>query len=509
MFERLQAALRERQDYLPDEIATGSVGGHVVSGSLWSGAGLAATTLLQFVRSMIFARLLPPAAFGALNLANVFTQFILLFANFGFNSSIVYWRRLNKLDLSTCWWGNLMVDVAAAALCCVFAFTGTRFLESPEVKWVIVLLSLQFLIVSAGSIHAALMRRQFQFRQTALVGVWGAVATFAAGWFMVGVLHWGVFGLIGGMIAGTAVSTLLQFGAMRWLPSRDFSWKVLKEHANYGRWFLAVNVVSYGNQNIDRALIGTTLSNTQLGYYDYAANLPMQVTIQLSTVLNSVLFPAFASLQENLAELRRVLLRVMRFNAFIIYPLLAGLMLTAPDFVQVAYGPTWAPIVGPTRIFCLFGMIRVLTNPSYSLCNGVGKPHLPFKWSLIALPFNAALLWWSVRAGGLMGVSLAKLFLPTFMLFTLVMEITRAVGMPLRQIGLTALPAAVCCLAMGAFVLAVQHAPGFAALPTLPHLLLQVAAGLGAYFGALRLFYPDDFAGVIALARRVRGGGGA
>jgi O-antigen/teichoic acid export membrane protein len=502
VLDRLRAALRERQNYLPDEVAAGAVGGHVVSGSLWAGAGLAATTLLHFVRSMIFARLLPPAAFGALNLANVFTQFILLFANFGFNSSVVYWRRVDKLDLSTCWWGNLMVDVAAAALCCVFAFTGTRFLESPEVKWVIVLLSLQFLIVSAGSIHSALMRRQFQFRQTALVGVWGAVVTFAAGWFMVGVLDWGVFGLIGGMIAGTAVSTILQFGATRWLPSRNFSWRVLKEHANYGRWFLAVNVVTFGNQNIDRALIGTTLSNTQLGYYDYAANLPMSVTIQLSTVLNNVLFPAFASLQENLAELRRVLLRVMRFNTFIIYPLLAGLMLTASDFVQVVYGPTWAPIVGPTRVFCLFGMLRVLTNPSYSLCNGVGRPHLPFKWSLIVLPFNVVLLWWSVRAGGLIGVSLAKLFLPTFMLFTLVVEITRAVGMPIRQIGLTALPAIVCCLTMGAFVLTVQRAPGFASLPALPHLLLQVVAGMCAYLGALRVFYPVDFAAVVALARR-------
>jgi O-antigen/teichoic acid export membrane protein len=503
VFDRLRAALRERQNYLPDEITTGAVGGHVVSGSLWSGAGLVVTTLLQFVRGMIFARLLPPAAFGALNLANVFTQFILIFANFGFNASVVYWRRLNRLDLSTCWWGNLMVDVGAAALCCIFAFTGTRFLDSPEVKWVIVLLSVQFVIASVGSIHAALMNRQFQFKQTALVGIWTAAATFAVGWFLVAVLHWGVFGLIGGGIAGTAVTVVLQCGAMRWLPSRDFSWQVLKEHANYGRWFLAVNLVTFGNQNIDRAMIGTTLSNTQLGYYDYASNLPMQVTIQLSTVLNSVLFPAFANLRENLVELRRVLLRVMRYNTFIIYPLLTGLLLTTPDFVQVVYGPTWAPIVGPTRIFCLFGMLRVLINSSYSLCNGVGKPHLPFKWSLIALPFNLAILWWSLRVGGLMGVSLAKLFLPAFMLFTLVVEITRLVGMPIRQIGLSALPATVCCLTMGALVLAVQRVPGFAALPALPRLLLQVLAGMGAYLGALRLFYPADFKDLLALARRV------
>jgi O-antigen/teichoic acid export membrane protein len=233
----------------------------------------------------------------------------------------------------------------------------------------------------------------------------------------------------------------------------------------------------------------------------------MQTTIQLSTVLNTVLFPAIASLQENLAELRQVLLRVMRFNTFIIYPIMVGLMLTAREFVQVAYGSTWAPIVGPTRVFCVFGMIRVLINPSYVLCNGVGKPHLPFKWSLIALPLNAALLWWSVRAGGLMGVTLAKLFLPLFLLFTLVVEITRVVGMPFREIGLTAFPATLCSLVMAGFVLAVRYVPGIDAAPCLPRLLLQVVVGLVTYLGAMRLFYPGDFAAFLRVLKRARPGG--
>jgi O-antigen/teichoic acid export membrane protein len=188
----------------------------------------------------------------------------------------------------------------------------------------------------------------------------------------------------------------------------------------------------------------------------------------------------------------------------IIYPILVGLMLTAPEFVQVAYGSTWAPIVGPTRVFCLFGMIRVLINPSYALCGGVGKPHLPFKWSLIALPFNAALLWWGARVGGLMGVALAKLFLPVFTLFTLVVEITRIVGIPIRQIGLTAFPATCCAAVMAVAVLAVRYVPGIRALPSLSLLLLEVAVGLVAYLGALRLFYSKDFKGIVGLLKRIR-----
>ena len=263
-------------------------------------------------------------------------------------------------------------------------------------------------------------------------------------------------------------------------------------------------MVAYGNQNIDRAMIGTALSSTQLGYYEYAANLPMQVTTQFSTVLNSVLFPAFASLQNDLGELRRVLLRVMRYNAFLLYPFLVGLALVADEFVHVAYGAAWAPVITPTRIFCLFGMIRVMTNPAYSVCNGIGKPQLPFKWSLIALPFNAALLWWGVNAGGLVGISMAKLFLPAFTLATLVVEITRKIGMPIRNIGLTALPAFCCCTGMAAVVLGLQRVPGMHGLHPIPHLLIEVIAGGAAYFAGMRLLFPADFADVIRLLRRFR-----
>lgn len=500
----MRDSLHRRQEYLPEEVSADAIPEHVVSGGLWSGAGLAATLLLQFVRSMVLARLLPPSAFGTLNLANVFTQFILLFANFGFTSSLIYGRRLGKIDLSTCWWGNLIVDSVAAAMCCIFAFTGARFLATPEVKWLIVLLSTQFVLGGAGSVHGALMRRQFKFRAAALVNVGVATTSFATACVLVAVLHWGVFGIVVSMIVGSAVTNLLSLVVIPWLPSRAFSWMVLKKHARYGRWFLGTNVVNYSNQNMERALIGTTLNSTQLGYYSYASDLPTTATMQLTYAINFVLFPAFANLQNDLVELRRVLLRVMRFNALIVYPLLTGLAVSAGEFVRVAYGPTWVPIVGPMRIFCLFGMIRVLTSNADTLCAGVGKPHMPFKWCLMALPLNAALLWWSVRAGGLVGVALAKLFLPVFMLATLVVEITRAVGMPIRQVGYAALPAFVCCLIMSAVMLGVGALLGSHAVGPVVQLVLKVLTGAVAYSAALRVLYPSEFGAVLSLAKRLK-----
>ncbi len=459
--------------------------------------------LIQLVRSMIFARLLPPAAFGILCLANVFTQFILLFANFGIGASIVYWKQLDRRDLATCWWGNILIDIAIALLCVVFAFTSSRWTDHPETRWVICLLATQFVLVSFGSVNNALMRRQFMFRRLAIVSVCSALATLLGGLLFIGLLGWEVYGLVGSMVLGTIVSVTLFFFQVPWLPSLTFSWRVLREHINYGRWFLGVSLVTYGNQNIDRALIGTTLTSTDLGYYEYASNLPMQVAIGLSTALSKVLFPAFASIRDDLAKLRQMLLRVIKYNAFIIYPFLTGLALTAPDFVQVAYGETWLPIVWPTRVFCVYGMVRVLTNPIYSLCYGVGKPALPFKWSLIALPLNAAFIWYGVGSGNLAMVAAAKIFLPFFMLVTLVTEITRHVRMSTAQMLRAVLPAFTCCVVMAAVVFSFQQVPFMAGLAALPRLLILVLVGMVSYTAALRVVFQSDFKEAVRLTRRI------
>ena len=99
------------------------------------------------------------------------------------------------------------------------------------------------------------------------------------------------------MVAGNIVMTVLYFVYLPWLPSLRFCFTSLRKHFLYGRWFLGVNVVTYANTNVDRVAVGGMLNTTQLGYYEYASNIPLQIVTKISYVFNSVLFSAFSSLQ--------------------------------------------------------------------------------------------------------------------------------------------------------------------------------------------------------------------
>ncbi len=248
--------IRRRQAYLPPP-ASDEVKEQVAAGTAWSGVNLIATTLLQLVRSVIFARLLMPADFGLLNLANVFTQFVLIFANFGFNSGVVYHRDLGREDLSTCWWSNLFLDGLVAIISCVVAYFSGHATGNPTMIWIVALLALQFLFTAVGSINNALMRRLFLFKEISLIQIAGAVASMLAGLIFVAGFGWGIYGLVAGMAVGTLAMTLLNFWVLPWLPSATFSRTHLHRHMSYGGWLLGVNIVTYINGNLDRAVVGT------------------------------------------------------------------------------------------------------------------------------------------------------------------------------------------------------------------------------------------------------------
>ena len=492
--------IRRRQAYLPRP-AGDQAKQQLAASSVWSGINLVVTTLIQVVRSIIFARLLMPADFGLLNLANVFTQFILIFANFGFNSSVIFHRDLDHEDLSTCWWSNLAIDSFVAVVSCIGAYVSGHATGNPTMIWIVCLLALQFIISAVGSINGALLRRLFMFKEIALQQIAGAVSGMIAGVIFVAVLGWGIYGLVGGMVVGTIVMTMLNFWYLPWLPSAVFSRSRLRRHLGYGGWFLGVSVVTYVNGNLDRAVIGTKLDITQLGFYEYASNIPLNVANQLTNAINLVLFPAISSLQDDLSQLADLLRQVYRYNALIIYPLLCGIALVARDFVLAVYGSKWLPIVVPMQFFCLFGMVRVIVNPVYPLCQGLGLPRLPFKWSLIALPLNLVAVLLLIHWRGLTGAVVARLVVPLFITVTLGREIFRRAGFRFEWALLALVPALGCCAAMIAVVQSVRWAMGDEISSPLMRLVIQVAAGMVTYSATLIFGFRRDWQRLSRIAR--------
>lgn len=501
-------AINRRQSYLPPARGAEGVGTRVARGTLWSGLGVGAGVLLQLVRSMVFARLLMPADFGIVNLAAASTQFVLIFANFGFAAAVVHHENLDRRDLSTIWWGNVAVDLAAALACCLVAAISDQVSDHARLLPIVALLALQFVFTSLGSVNSALLLRTFRFREMAVSEFVGAVTTFGLGFVFMKVFHWGVFGLVGGMVLATAATSALNIMFLPWLPSFQFCRQSLRRHLSYGRWFLGVNLTTYVNVSADRFVIANMLSTTQLGFYEYASNIPMQVVTRISQILNSVVFTTFASVQNNQAETRALLHKFYRYNSLLTFPILVGIALVAPEFVTLAYGDTWTPIIPGVRLFCLYGVLLLYVQPMHSICNGVGLQQLPMRWMLIYLPINLVLIIVGARVGQLNGVVLARSAMPIFVVFTLGVEVMRRVHVPWRSLFTATVPALSACLVMASVVMVADRMMMARQVAVLPHLVGSAVVGAAVYAATLGVFWRNDLVQLWGFIARRGGGGG-
>jgi PST family polysaccharide transporter len=109
------------------------------------------------------------------------------------------------------------------------------------------------------------------------------------------------------------------------------------------------------------------------------------------------------------------------------YPPFAGLMIVAPQFIEVVYGKQWQPAVLPFQILCVAGMLKVLNEYADSALQAAG-----WVWSevwcqtayLILTIGGVAIL----SRYGLVGAAVAVL-IATIIMFGLLLRLMRQATM--------------------------------------------------------------------------------
>ena len=78
---------------------------------IWKFLERSGTQVVQFVVSIILARLLSPEDFGVIALVLIFIQLANVFIQSGFNSALIQKKDADNLDFSSVFWGSLIVTI--------------------------------------------------------------------------------------------------------------------------------------------------------------------------------------------------------------------------------------------------------------------------------------------------------------------------------------------------------------------------------------------------------------
>ena len=357
-----------------------------IEGTKWTAISAVTLIIVQFLQLVVLSKLLKPSDFGLMAMVMVAIGFAESFSDMGISNSIISNKNITRYQLSTLYWINIFIALIIVLILWILAPLIAYIYGEPRVKDLVLLLAFVFPIISLGLQFQVLAQKELKFNWLAKIEISGALVGFFMS-VICALNGLGVIALVWGYLVSVLFKTIIIsiVGFVKWRPNFYFSISQVKEHLIYGLYQMGERSMNYISSNIDYILIGSFFGAKALGYYTLAFNLSIVPITKISPFITRVAFPIFTKVVTDLERLRPGYFKVLEFISFINFPLLFGMIATAPYAIPLIFGKQWIPSVLLVQVLAIGGLARCIVNPTNSLLLAKGRADLGFKWNCFIL----------------------------------------------------------------------------------------------------------------------------
>ena len=438
--------------------------------------------LLQMGVSIVILRLLTPEQMGIMAIPVVFSSLALVMVDSGFSQTLIRKAVPSEEDYKSVFVFNIAVSVLLYLLLVGAMPWIARFYGMPELVRIAPVLFLLVPLNALCVIQNTIFTRQFRFARLSKVVF---TSSLVSGLVAIG-MAWagcGIWSLVGQRVVAMGVRAMLLWGLSDWRPRAAFDAGRLRAMAPYSFRLLATDLISSVYNNVSQLFVGKLYAADVLGFFNQAQilkELPVTSTMQ---AVQSVTFPALSKIADDERKFAESYRQVVMIVAFVMLPMMAGLIVVAPEMVDSLLGEKWMPMVPYFQVVSLAGMFAPIATVSNNVLkvksNGriivrleVVKKVVMTLVLILTIPHSVLAVTWGLSA---------------MAFFEMILNFgatTRYAGLTAGRFLRTLLPIASATAAMFGVVWAFGHFTSFAPLPTF---LLKVAVGVVCYagFGAL------------------------
>lgn len=473
-------------------------GRRAVRAGLWASLQNVTREGIGFVVFLVLARLfLDDRDFGIVALANSFVMFAQIVGQFGLGTALIRERDITDRHKTACFWVMLGFATLLAVLLVMLAGVFAEWADEPRVAAVLRVLSLGLILAFAGSVHAALLQRSFDFRALALrsliAGVCGGLAAI-----ITAALGGGVWSLVVLNLVTSGISTILLWRSLPWRPTFTLPVQELKELAPTGLRVTGIGIVRYIGDSADRFVVGFFIGIADLGLLYVSQRVVQALQTVLTQSINTVALPVFSEFQDDLPRIRRAYLVAFHICLIVIVPLFLGLALVSKQIVEVFLGPQWAdlkPLLSILAVAAAFSAPLYFNQP---LLIAIGRAQMALQIATIGS--TVQILCVAIGASfGLVGVAFGLLARQLIMNGVWVWVLKREIGLETQSL-LAALRGPV--LGMVFMVAILFLAPEFSGWPNGIQLLFLIVLGALSYIVALWLLDRSAVLKIVQTLRR-------
>ncbi len=231
-----------------------------MSNMLWRLAERLGAKGVEFVVSIVLARLLVPEVYGTIALVTVFITIMQVFVDSGLGNALVQKKDADQTDFSTVFYFNIAFCIVLYALLFLCSPLIAAFYNDPELTPVIRVLGLTIVVSGVKNVQQAYVSRHMLFHRFFYATLGGTVGAAVIGIYLA--YHgYGVWALVAQQVFNVTLDTIILWFTVKWRPTWAFSINRLKELFSYGWKLLASHLIDTIYNEIRQLIIGKSIQN--------------------------------------------------------------------------------------------------------------------------------------------------------------------------------------------------------------------------------------------------------
>ena len=459
----------------------------VIKSLIWKLLERGSVQVVTFVVTIVLARILVPEDYGLIALVLVFINISNVIVDGGLNMALVQKKDADNVDFSTIFYTSLLLATILYLVLYFFSGAIAEFYGRPELVPVIKVLGVSLFFYAITSIQKAFLSRNLLFKNLFYSSLGAVVISGVLGIWMAK-MGYGVWALVVQNLSVQVITAIIMWFTVKWRPQIVFSYERFKGLFNFGWKIFASNFLINLFINVRSLIIGKVYTASALGYFDRGKQFPALIIENINASIQAVLFPVLSGEQDNVQVVKAMVRRSIKMSAFIIFPLVIGLVVTAEPLIYALLTEKWMGAVPFIQIFSFAYMLMPMQIANLQAIQALGHSGTTLKIELIKKVIELLILIITVSIS-VLAIAWGIVAFNIICLFINVVPNKKLLNYGIKEQVKDVIRIFLIALTMGGSIYWIK----FLNIPVIAVLFLQFIVGVAIYMGLCLLFKEDSF----------------
>lgn len=349
-----------------------SIKDQAAKGMMWNAIERLSSQGIQFVLTIIIARILSPDDYGLVAMLGIFIAIAQTIIDSGFSNALIQKTNRTEIDYSTMFYFNIIASIFIYLLLFVSAPWIALFYDKPELVKIVRFIGITLITNSLGVIQMTRLIIALDFKKLAIAALLSVIISGSLGLWMA--YHgYGVWTLVFQALLSNLSWTVTLWIFAKWSPKWCFSLSSFRELFSFGSKLLFSNLLHTLYTNMYSLVVGKYFNASTLGYFNRAYTLGQFPVQNFGNIVQKVLYPIQCRFQDEDEKFNQIFISYLRISSFVLFPLMIGFTVLATPVITLLLTEKWLPAVPLLQIMCLSMMWFPIMQANVSVLDAKGR----------------------------------------------------------------------------------------------------------------------------------------